>query len=164
MEIRPLDKVTFAGKAFTVRYRTGGYWDISRDRHGFAVRHVPFDAPVERSFDDVFFSEWLEDPAAFGAFSGGQLLGFVEGSPEGRNRRSLRRAHGRAGNTDLQRECDRVLSKVQALPHRLRLVRLYERRPAATRDPAGDGEKAGSSAAPTIRSDRWEKANTSAVI
>ena len=87
MEIRPLDKVTFAGKAFTVRYRTGGYWDISRDRHGFAVRHVPFDAPFERSLDDVFFGEWLEDPVAFGAFSGGQLLGFVEGLPEGRNRR-----------------------------------------------------------------------------
>ena len=35
----------------------------------------------------MFFGEWLEDPAAFGAFEGGTLLGFVEGSPESWNNR-----------------------------------------------------------------------------
>lgn len=85
MEIRPLDRSIYAGKTFTVRYRTGGYWDISRDGHGFAVRRVPFDAPIERSFDDVFFGEWLEDPVAFGAFAGEEMLGFIEGSPESWN-------------------------------------------------------------------------------
>lgn len=34
-----------------------------------------------------FFSEWLENPAAFGAFEDGKLIGFVEGSPETWNNR-----------------------------------------------------------------------------
>ena len=42
--------------------------------------YVPFAEPTERSFDDVFFGEWLEDPIAFGAFEGDKLIGYVEGS------------------------------------------------------------------------------------
>ena len=87
MEIRPLDRETYAGRKFTARYKTTGYYDIRAGERGFSIDYVPFGAPVERSFDDEFFGEWLEDPAAFGAFECGRLLGYAEGSPEGWNNR-----------------------------------------------------------------------------
>ena len=75
------------GRKFTARYQTHGYYDIRAAEDGFRVEYRPFTAPEERSFEDVFFGEWLEDPMAFGAFEDGELLGYVEGSPETWNRR-----------------------------------------------------------------------------
>ena len=87
MEIRQLDPASYAGKRFTVRYQTRGYYDILPSESRFEIKYVPFEAAVRRSFDDVFFGEWLEAPVAFGAFECGRLLGFVEGSPESWNNR-----------------------------------------------------------------------------
>ena len=87
MEIRRLEKEAYAGKPFTARYQTNGYYDIFPDASGFRLRYVLFETPVERSFDDVFFGSWLEDPIAFGAFEGEKLLGYIEGSPESWNNR-----------------------------------------------------------------------------
>lgn len=87
MEIRPLDRARYAGKRFTARYQTGGYYDLRPDADGFRMEYVPLDAPVERSFDDEFFGEWLESPVAYGAFDGERLLGYAEGAPEGWNNR-----------------------------------------------------------------------------
>ena len=87
MEIRQLDPAAYAGKKFTARYQTRGYYDILPSESGFEIKYVPFEAAVQRSFDDVFFGEWLEAPVAFGAFECGRLLGFVEGSPESWNNR-----------------------------------------------------------------------------
>lgn len=87
MEIRPLDKETYADRKFTARYTTSGYYDIAVSEGDFAMQYTPFEAPLERSFDDVFFGEWLEEPVAFGAFEGETLLGFAEGSPESWNNR-----------------------------------------------------------------------------
>lgn len=87
MEIRKLDRAVYAGRKFTACYTTNGYYDLRPAEHGFRMDYVPFDAPVEKSFDDVFFGEWLEDAAAFGAFEGETLLGYVEGSPEAWNNR-----------------------------------------------------------------------------
>ena len=87
MEIRELAQETYAGRKFTARYQTHGYYDIRAAEDGFRVEYRPFTAPEERSFEDVFFGEWLEDPMAFGAFEDGELLGYVEGSPETWNRR-----------------------------------------------------------------------------
>ena len=85
MEIRQLDPAVYAGQKFTARYRTTGYYDICAAEDGF--RYVPLGAPMEKSFDDEFFGEWLEEPTAFGAFEGERLLGYVEGAPEGWNNR-----------------------------------------------------------------------------
>lgn len=87
MEIRPLDREIYAGKTFTACYRTNGYYEICPSETGFQMDYVPFAEPTERSFDDVFFGEWLEDPIAFGAFEGDKLIGYVEGSIEGWNNR-----------------------------------------------------------------------------
>lgn len=87
MEIRKLDKKAYAGQKFTLRYKTNGYYDILPENDGFKTIYKPFEKPTEISFDDVFFSEWLEDPVAFGAFEDGQLLGYVEGTLEKWNNR-----------------------------------------------------------------------------
>ena len=87
MEIWQLDPAVYAGRKFTARYRTKGYYDICAAEDGFRLRYVPLGAPMEKSFDDEFFGEWLEEPVAFGAFEGERLLGYVEGAPEGWNNR-----------------------------------------------------------------------------
>ena len=87
MEIKPLKKEIYAGKKFTARYKTCGYYDICAVDGGFKISYVPFKEPIEKSFDDVFFGEWLEDPIALGAFDNGTLVGFSEGSYESWNNR-----------------------------------------------------------------------------
>lgn len=57
MEIKPLNKSDYAGKKFTAHYTTNGYYDICTVKDGFRINYMPFDAPVEKSFDDVFFGE-----------------------------------------------------------------------------------------------------------
>ena len=58
MEIKPLDRETYAGKTFTARYRTNGYYEIRPSETGFQMDYVPFAEPTERSFDDVFFRSY----------------------------------------------------------------------------------------------------------
>lgn len=87
MEIRPLDKNDYAGNKFTARYTTSGYYDIRVCEKGFEIERMRFAKPIDKSFDDVFFAEWLENPVAFGAFEGEKMLGFVEGSIEAWNNR-----------------------------------------------------------------------------
>lgn len=87
VEIKRLEKTAFAGKRFTARYRTNGYYDIAATETGFSVNYVPFDTAVERSFEDEFFGKWLDEPFAYGAFEGEVLLGFAEGAPEAWNKR-----------------------------------------------------------------------------
>ena len=87
MKLLPLDRAAYAGKRFTARYQTRGYYDLRASEDGFQMNYEPFDAPVERAFEDEFFGEWLENPVALGAFEDGRLLGFVEGALEGWNNR-----------------------------------------------------------------------------
>ena len=87
MEILQLESSVYAGKKFTARYQTSGYYDICASAQGFQMNYTALDAPVEKSFDDVFFGAWLEAPIAFGAFEHGAMLGYVEGSPESWNNR-----------------------------------------------------------------------------
>ena len=87
MEIRRLAPKIYAGKRFTARYQTNGYYEITAAEGGFRIAYTPFEAPAARSFDDVMFGEWLEAPVAFGAFEQERLLGFVEGSIESWNNR-----------------------------------------------------------------------------
>ena len=87
MEIKRLDKETFAGRKFTTRYKTNGYYDICETESGFQIDYASFGSTVDKSFDDEFFGSWLEDPIAFGAFDNESLIGFVEGSIESWNNR-----------------------------------------------------------------------------
>ena len=87
MEIRQLDREEYAGRKFTAGYVTKGYYDIRRVDRGFQIEYVPFEGPVEKSFEDVFFSKWLDDPIAYGAFEGERLVGYAEGFLETWNNR-----------------------------------------------------------------------------
>lgn len=87
VEIKRLEKASFAGKRFVVHYRSKGYYDIRACDRGFRMDFVPLRQPVERSLEDEFFGEWLEAPVAYGAFEDGKLLGFAEGAIERWNNR-----------------------------------------------------------------------------
>ena len=87
MEIRKLDPAVYAGRKFTARYRTNGYYAILPCESGFQMRYTAFEAPVEKSFDDEFFGEWLDHPVAYGVFEGDRLVGHVEGAIESWNNR-----------------------------------------------------------------------------
>ena len=87
MEIRNLDRDAYAGRSFTARYETRGYYDIRKTAAGFDVEYRPFDRAVQKSFDDVFLGEWLDGPVAYGAFAGERLAGFAEGFLEKWNNR-----------------------------------------------------------------------------
>ncbi|MGN1410098.1 MAG: GNAT family N-acetyltransferase [Eubacteriales bacterium] len=87
MEIRMLDKKIYAGQKFTIRYQTNGYYEITAKEYGFRIEHKAFETTVEKSFDDVFFSEWLDDPVSYGVFENERLLGFAEGFLEKWNNR-----------------------------------------------------------------------------
>ena len=87
MIIKPLDKETYAGRKFTARYKTKGFYDIRPSDFGFRIEYIPFGETVERSFDDEIFSEWLDKPVAFGAFENDVLAGYAEGFLEEWNNR-----------------------------------------------------------------------------
>ena len=87
MDIKRLDAESYAGQRFTARYQTNGYYDVSTTESGFQIEYKPFEAPVNKSFEDVFFGQWLDDPVAYGAFENGRLLGYVEGFLETWNNR-----------------------------------------------------------------------------
>ena len=87
MEIRRLDPQEYAGYALQFEYVTDHVYDVQADENGFSLALTRLDRPLRKAFTDTLFSEWLEEPVAFGAFEGGELLGFVEGSPETWNNR-----------------------------------------------------------------------------
>lgn len=89
MEIKVLNRENYVGRKFTIQYITNGYYDIRAVNSGFQIEYVPFEIPIEKSFDDVFFSEWLDNPVAYGAFENEILLGYVEGFLEKWNNRFL---------------------------------------------------------------------------
>lgn len=87
IEIKELYKESYIGKRFSLQYTTNGYYDIESTDVGFNICYKTFDETKVMPFDDVFFTEWLDDPKAFGAFENGQLLGYVEGALEKWNNR-----------------------------------------------------------------------------
>ena len=42
MESRRLEREIYAGRAFTARYRSNGYYDIGASEDGFPIRYLPF--------------------------------------------------------------------------------------------------------------------------
>lgn len=87
MLISKLDRDAYAGREFTARYMTQGYYDISPTEKGFEIQYKSYDKPIEMKFEDRMCNDWLEAPVAYGAFEDGVLLGYVEGSLEQWNNR-----------------------------------------------------------------------------
>ena len=82
MEIRRLDPREYAGYALQFEYVTDHVYDVRADENGFSLALTRLDRPLRKAFTDTLFSEWLEEPVAFGAFDGETLAGVIEGSPE----------------------------------------------------------------------------------
>ena len=82
MEIRRLDPQEYAGYALQFEYVTDHVYDVQADENGFSLELTRLDRPLRKAFTDTLFSEWLEEPVAFGAFDGETLAGVFEGSPE----------------------------------------------------------------------------------
>ena len=87
IEIKEMNKESYCGQKFTIRYITNGYYDIESTETGFDIKYKALEETKEKSYTDAFFNEWLDDPKAFGAFEEGQLLGYVEGTLEKWNNR-----------------------------------------------------------------------------
>ena len=81
-EIRRLEPEKYAGLSYTATYKTDRYYAVELLEEGFRLMEKQAEPPLEKSFTDTLFGDWLEAPEVFGAFDGGELLGFVEGSPE----------------------------------------------------------------------------------
>lgn len=87
MEISKLNREDYAGHKFEIKYHTKGFYDIEKNDVGFSFVYKTFDEVTEKSFSDCYFSEWLDEPVAYGAFENGKLVGHVEGTLEKWNNR-----------------------------------------------------------------------------
>lgn len=87
MEIRKLDSREYKGKEYHTTYLSRGYYEIEfmGDRFSFVYR--PFRQPQQFELSDTICSDWLESPSLYGAFEGGELIGFAEGFLERWNNR-----------------------------------------------------------------------------
>lgn len=81
-EILRLDPQEYAGYALQFEYITDCVYDVHADENGFSLALTRLDSPLRKAFTNTLFSEWLEEPVAFGAFAGETLAGVIEGSPE----------------------------------------------------------------------------------
>ena len=84
MEIRQLENAQYAGRRFTARYQTNGYYEITAAEGGFRIAYTPFEAPAARSFDDVMF-----DKAARGQGIGSMLMARITEAARARGARML---------------------------------------------------------------------------
>ncbi|MBQ9459712.1 MAG: GNAT family N-acetyltransferase [Oscillospiraceae bacterium] len=85
MEIKRLDYQAYQGKTYRAAVRSSRYLSIEPDEAGFSLCWKQ--GETERELSDQMLSDWLEDPAAYGAFRDGVLLGFAEGFLEKWNNR-----------------------------------------------------------------------------
>ena len=84
MKIRQLENAQYAGRRFTARYQTNGYYEITAAEGGFRIAYTPFEAPAACSFDDVMF-----DKAARGQGIGSLLMERITEAARARGARML---------------------------------------------------------------------------
>ena len=87
MIIRKLDREEYRGRKYHAEILSDRYLSIEPEGDGFDVRWVTSGEPLRMTIDDVILADWLEDPAAYGAFEGDRLVGFAEGFLEKWNNR-----------------------------------------------------------------------------
>ena len=87
MEIRKLNYPDFEGKTYRAEIRSDRFLSIEPQGDGFAIEWKTIEPEMVKELTDDMLSEWLEDPVAYGAYEGDELLGFVEGFLEKWNNR-----------------------------------------------------------------------------
>ena len=87
MIVKKLDYEEYKGRKYRAEILSDRFLSVEPAGEGFDVRWIMSDKPLRMSVCDVMLSDWLDQPAAYGAFEGGRLVGFVEGALEKWNNR-----------------------------------------------------------------------------
>ena len=87
MNIRKMDYKAYKGQKYQAEILSDRYLSIEPAGEGFEIGWVVSDEPLRMSINDDMLSDWLEDPAAYGAFEGDKLIWFAEGFLEKWNNR-----------------------------------------------------------------------------
>lgn len=87
MTVKKLDCKQYKGQKYQAEILSDRYLSIEPGDEGFGMKWVMSDEPLRMSISDTILSDWLEDPAAYGAFEDGRLVGFAEGFLEKWNNR-----------------------------------------------------------------------------
>jgi len=77
----------YAGKEYETEVFSDAYLDIEPTGEGFSLKWVKTSEKFHMPLKDTMLSDWLENPAAYGAFEGSRPLGFAEGFLEKWNNR-----------------------------------------------------------------------------
>ena len=85
--IRKLDYEAYKGRKYQTEILSDRYLSIEPAGEGFDIQWVMSEEPLRMSVSDTMLSDWLDHPAAYGAFEDGRLIGFVEGFLEKWNNR-----------------------------------------------------------------------------
>lgn len=86
MEIIELEKDKLANKKYSIEIKTNKYLDIVPNESGFSMKWIECDE-FSKKLEDEIFSDWLDNPVAYGTYEDGVLIGFVEGFFEEWNKR-----------------------------------------------------------------------------
>lgn len=91
MKIELLDEKIYKGKKLINKYTTEYFYDVeikeNEQGFGFHLTKKSLNKVREKQFEDIFLSDWLENPKLFGAIENGKVLGYLELSHEQWNNR-----------------------------------------------------------------------------
>lgn len=87
MDIKQLERKQYQNYKLHFEYETDSYFDVKKDDMNILFELKYFEKPIQKSFDDVLYSSWLENPVVYGAYENNQLVGIIEGSIESWNNR-----------------------------------------------------------------------------
>ncbi|WP_158588671.1 GNAT family N-acetyltransferase [Butyrivibrio sp. X503] len=87
MIIKPLDYKKYKGQKYKAEVFSDKYLSIEPKGDGFDIKWEESDETIVKYVEDDIFSEWLDNPVAYGAFEEDKLIGFVEGFLEKWNNR-----------------------------------------------------------------------------
>ena len=91
MIIKELDYNKYKGQKYQAEILSDRYLSIERradsDDESFEIKWVMSDEPLRMSITEDLLQDWLNEPVAYGAFEGEELLGMVEGFLEKWNNR-----------------------------------------------------------------------------
>ena len=87
MTVKKLNHEEYKGRKYRTEILSDRYLSIEPDGEGFAMKWVLSDEPLRMSVSDDMLQDWLDHPAAYGAFEEDKLAGYVEGFLEKWNNR-----------------------------------------------------------------------------
>ena len=75
IEIRKLDYENMKGKTYSAEIHSDKYLSIEPQGEGFKIEWVKSAQELIMPLEDDILSDWLEDPVAYGAYEGEELVG-----------------------------------------------------------------------------------------